>query len=311
MNFNRNLSLLVLFIALIGIAFFIYSQPQMWLALKSITVSTGIYLVSLRFLFLATNGLFLQIYAEKFKIRLSLREWLGIPFVTAMGNFITPFSGGLVFRASYLKYRHDLPFSQFMTLLVFNYLITFWLAGVVGLVSLLFFVEILHYYWQVLFLFIIFSIVPPLLMLFPDFRLPWRNRFVNSINTSLEGWALVKNDRLMLFKLILLTLVNIVLDSCSFWLAFRALGFPISFSESMLISLLMVFSLLINITPGNIGVQEAIISLSSTILGASLQQGLVAALIVRVSTIILTFSLGPIFSYLLSMKNQSPTRNQA
>jgi uncharacterized membrane protein YbhN (UPF0104 family) len=57
---------------------------------------------------------------------------------------------------------------------------------------------------------------------------------------------------------------------------------------------------LINITPGNLGVQEAVTSLAAAILGAGADMGLLAALIVRAVTIVSAFALGPFFSYLLS-----------
>jgi hypothetical protein len=57
---------------------------------------------------------------------------------------------------------------------------------------------------------------------------------------------------------------------------------------------------LINITPGNLGVQEAVTSLAAAILGAGADMGLIAALIVRAVAILAAFILGPIFTYLLS-----------
>jgi len=258
------------------------------------------WLIVSRFLFIATNGLFLRAFAEKFSVRLSPKEWFGLAMVTTMGNYITPFAGGMVARAAYLKHRHTFPYAQFATLLASNYLVNFWVVGILGLVSLLILVDVTRFYWQLMLFFIAVVISISTLALLPTIRLPWKHRLAKRLNTSLEGWAMVKNDRRLLAKLIAYTLANILLNGFSFWVAYRALGFPIFFAEAVLIGLLTVFSILVNVTPGNFGIQEAIISLSSGVLGAGAGQGLLVALLIRGATLVWAFTLGPIFAFLLT-----------
>jgi len=57
---------------------------------------------------------------------------------------------------------------------------------------------------------------------------------------------------------------------------------------------------LIYITPGNLGVQEIIISITSGFLGTGLGKGLLVALLIRATTLIPVFSLGMIYSILLA-----------
>ena len=80
-----------------------------------------------------------------------------------------------------------------------------------------------------------------------------------------------------------------------------SIGLHISFLQAFIISLIGIFSLILNITPANLGVQELVIGFASEYLlidgGA---EGLLAALVVRAATIILVFSLGPLFSFILA-----------
>jgi uncharacterized protein (TIRG00374 family) len=101
-------------------------------------------------------------------------------------------------------------------------------------------------------------------------------------------------------KLITLTLVNIIIGALIFLIVFQSLGLNIPFRMALLIYLLSSFSVLINVTPGNLGVQEIITSLAAEILGVGADMGLLASLIIRAVTILAAFTLGPIFSYLLS-----------
>jgi uncharacterized membrane protein YbhN (UPF0104 family) len=270
------------------------------LAFSNISLQSVALLIIFRIGFFATNGLFLRAFAAKFDIRLSLKEWFGIPIVTAMGNYLTPFSGGTVARAAYLKYRHDFPYAKFVTLLASNYLVSFWVIGVVGFIASLNLVDLSQSSWQLSFLFLVIVAGISILILLPSFRLPWRNRLTNIVNISLEGWTLVKDDKLLLFKLVIFTLMNIFLNGFSFWVAYHALGFSVSLIAATLIGLLAAFSVLLNITPGNLGIQEAVISMSSALLGAGTSEGLMVALLVRASTLMVVFTLGPLYSYILT-----------
>ena len=292
-------SIVVLVLVVAVIALYLNSQRQLLAAFGNVSFSSIIYLIALRLLFLAINGVFLRDFASKFGVRLSLKEWFGLSVVTTMGNYITPFSGGLIARATYLKYRHAFPYAQFATLLASNYLVTFWVVGVVGVLTLTF-VGAVQFSWQVALFFAAVVMVISTLVMLPSARLPWNNRLAKVINTSLEGWALVKNDKSLLVRLVVYTLVNILLNAFSFWVAYSALGSPVSFAAALLIGLLTVFSLLINVTPGNLGIQEAVVSLSSGLLGAGEGQGLLAALLIRAATLVLAFILGPTFSFLLT-----------
>lgn len=293
-------SLVALVLVVAAIAFYLNSQRQLLTAFQNVSLSAIIYLIILRLLFLATNGLFLREFVSKFDVRLSPKEWFGLSAVTTMGNYITPFSGGLIARATYLKYRYAFPYAQFATVLASSYLVTFWVVGVVGVLALLTFVGAAQFFWQMALLFATVIVAISALVMLPSAKLPWNNRLARIVNVSLEGWALVKNDRSLLLKLIAYSLVNISLNGLSFWVAYQSLGSPISFAAALLVGLLAVFSILINVTPGNLGIQESVISLSSGLLGAGVGQGLLVGLLIRAATVVSAFTLGPIFSFLLT-----------
>ena len=111
---------------------------------------------------------------------------------------------------------------------------------------------------------------------------------------------MVKQDQVLAAKLVIYTLIVLLLNGASFWMAYWAIGHTISFAAALVTSLLLAFGVLINITPGNLGIQEAVISLSSELLGSGAGLGLVVALLIRATTLVVVFSLGPIFSFVLA-----------
>jgi len=286
-------------IAIIAILY--YCNIQVLQPLKEINLFILICLIISRILFQITNGLILRIVASKFDIKLIIKEWLGLPFITAMGNYITPFSGGMIARASYLKYHHNFPYARFVSVLGASYLIYFWVAGVVGIITLMLSLGKSFLYWELFIFFMVVILVISTLVMLPTVKIPGNNRLTISMNHAVEGWILIKKDSILLVKLALYTLANILLNGISFWLAFIALyGTSLSFGKIFLISLFSSFSVLIKITPGNLGVFEGIVSLGSGIVGVGASVGLIVSLLIRTASLIPIFTLGPIFSLVLT-----------
>ena len=67
----------------------------------------------------------------------------------------------------------------------------------------------------------------------------------------------------------------------------------------MLVSLVAGFSIVISITSGNWGVQESVVTLISILVGAGIEQGLAATLLIRAATLVLALTLESVFSYIL------------
>ena len=300
MNHKRYWPIFILVFVSAAIALYLDSNRHLFAVLGEITLLAGIYLIMFRILFLVTNGLFLREFTLKFDVRLSFKECFGLSALTSMANYISPFSGGLIARAAYLKYRHTFPYAQFATLVASNYLVAFWVVGVVGIVASAKFAVTTESSWEVVLFFMAVVVVISTMAVLPSVKLPGNNWLSKAINNALEGWHFIKNDRPLLLRLAVYSLFNILLNGLSFLIAYNALGLDVSFTKALLIGLMAVFSILVNITPGNFGIQEAVVSLSSGLLGVGTAEGLLAALLVRAAMVLVAFTLGPIFSFLLT-----------
>jgi uncharacterized membrane protein YbhN (UPF0104 family) len=283
-----------------GIALYLMHHPELFDLTRNITIGSGIQLFILSALTLAVNGLFLRIFTSKFNMQLKTMEWFGLASITSMGNYLTPFSGGLIARAAYLKHRFDFPYGQFLTMLTANYMVTFAAISLIGILVMLTLSGTEHSSWPVILLFVTALLAIFLLSIFPSITRGRRSRLLRLANRATEGLDLIRRDKILIGKLIALTLVNIMIGALIFSVAFRSLGLTIPFRTALLIYLLSSFSVLINITPGNLGVQEVTTSLAAEILGVGADTGLLASLIIRAITILAALTFGPVFSYLLS-----------
>ncbi len=291
-----------LYLGLILLIGYAVVKFEIYAILSGIAVFLLIPLLLGRTLYLATNGLFLYAFTAKLGVRLEAVEWIGLPFITAMGNQLTPFSGGMIARATYLKHSHALPYTIFLSLLTANYLVIFGSMGLIGGVTTLIFASSLAQPWPLVALFFSVTLAIFVLVCFPETRLPGENRWAKSLNTALSSWDEVRSDRLLLVRVVSYELLGVGFNACTFWIAYHALGISLPFPLALLVSLVTGFSIVISITPGNWGVQEAVVTLTSTLVGAGTEEGLAAALLIRAATLASAFTLGPVFSYVLSRR---------
>jgi uncharacterized membrane protein YbhN (UPF0104 family) len=255
-------------------------------------------------LFVGLNGLFLKLFAAKLGITLAWYEWIGLPFATNMGNYLTPLSGGMLARAAYLKNRHALSYTHFTTLLAANYLLTFWVSSLAAISLMPFLWQQTHAPWSLLLFLAASLILLSMILMMPIPQVLSTGRAFRILNQGLLGWRTVRDDYHLMWQLVVLTIVSLLLNAAAFWLAYRSLEVQISMPAALMISFSTVFSAMTTLTPGNFGIREAFITFMSEIVGVGAGAGLLVALIIRGSTLVSAFTLGPLFSILLAREVQ-------
>lgn len=279
---------------------YLYRNPTLIWALRDISGIILIFLILLRLLLMLTNGYTLKLLTAKFDIKLGIIEWAGLPIVTAMGNYITPFSGGMVARATYLKQCHTLPYTQFMSILTATYCVNFWVVGLVGGLTWLSYQNLPQSSRIIGLIFFGVAMGITTLVLLPPVKIPFSGRLAHLIQTTLTGWYIIRQDKHLLIRLIGNILLIIVWQSLAFWLAYNALHPTISYRAALMIGSMTMFSQVFNLTPGNFGVPEAMASMTAGLLGGDIGETLIVALLIRATTILIAFTLGPFFAWRLS-----------
>jgi len=288
-------------VAVAAMAAALASQRHLVGYLQHVRPGTTVALIAIVLLFHVSNGILLRAVASKFGVVLTAGEWFGLPFVTAMGNYITPFAGGMLARASYLKLRHSFPYAKFVSVIAATYLIYGWVAGAAGIAAAVLFAEGSASRGEVILFFAAMLLILSFCALIPAFRLPGENSLVRFLNSAFEGWILIRRDFSLLIRFFLYTLATILLGGIAFWLAFGALSeSPVPFGAPFIISIFSGLSIFIRVTPGNLGVSEAIATLASEFLGMGAGIGFMASLLIRAASLIPIFTLGPLFSVLLA-----------
>ncbi len=288
-------------VSVVAIAASLVSQRHLFGYLEHINLITTAELIAVLLLFHAFNGLLLRVVASKFGVVLRAKEWFGLPFVTAMGNYITPFAGGMFARGSYLKYRHFFPYAKFVSVTGASYLIYGWVSGVAGIAGVVLLVKEAAYSKELILFFVAMVLILSFCGVMPAVRVSGEHPAIAFLNSAVEGWVLIRKDPAILTRLALCTSATVLLNGIAFWLAFNALsGGPVSFGLPFVISIFFSFSIFIRVTPGNLGISEAIATLASEFLGMGAGMGFMASLLIRAASLIPIFVLGPVFSLLLT-----------
>ena len=248
-------------------------------------------------------GLFNRAILKGFDLVLSFKEWFGLSIVTTLGNYLLPPRGGAGLRAAYLKKRRGFPLTHFMSTFVAFYVLHLAAAGVFGLVALVTLSDVGQDVKTPLLIFLggvtLFSAV---VVLFPV-KAVWFDRPGLRLAARLiEGWQTIKGRRSMVGLLLLLVLANYAVQGGMIFAVYRSLGLNLGAAGAVLVTSLLSLTSLISLTPGGLGIQEAVLVFSTGALGILPAQSLAAALTIRAVVLFWTFLLGPIFSLWLLKK---------
>jgi uncharacterized protein (TIRG00374 family) len=284
----------ILFLGFVIWAFFyIRSHQEDFLVVSELSISSIIVLLSLAIIAFIISGLFTRILVKPYGVRLGHFEAFSISLVSLVGNYIMPFRGGMGLRAIYLKKKHALSYKQFTKVIAGRFVLVFFIESIFGLINLLLLWR-LHGLFNPVFILILgsgfllssFALFAPL----PNWEGPVlkrMNRLIRSVSETVK-----KNDKRR--KLFLVTIANSIVRILIIYFAFESVGTILTIPQVVLISTLIPFSMIISVTPGNIGITEGVFLFASGFLGLSPAVALISATIVRLSFLSWSF-LGIIF----------------
>ena len=294
-------------IFLILVALFIYYIKENISDFKQLSIVSPWLLIILVIIFLLTYFVISQItilLLKQLNVCLSQKESFALSIVTGFYNLITPFRGGMAVRAVYLKKKHKFAYVDFLATLSASYILIFLVASFMGLIStILIYLQtktyniILSVIFGGVFLVMLFIIiVSPKFTESKDNK--WLNRFIKVIN----GWNLIKDNKKVVFSVALFSLIQILFGSLMIYLEFKVFGLDVGFIQSLFLTSISSLGILLAITPGNLGINEAIIVFSAATIGITPIESLSAALLGRAVSLVVLFILGLIFSYTLIKK---------
>lgn len=255
------------------------NNPEAVTELRNYSVATILLGAILTFVSITVNGLFLKLVIDKLAKNISIAESVYTSLISTLANYVLPFRGGMGVRAVYLKHRFDFKYKDFIATLYGNYIVVFMANSGVALVALmLFFIRDGVFSPSLILVMtgiLIFSIslASPrirldslVLNLLDKTRLPIARKISLKVGRVLQGWKIIVQDRNLLYKIIVLAIINVSTRISLFYLLFQALGLQLSFPQIILFTVISNLSIFIAVTPGALGVRETLLLVYSNFL---------------------------------------------
>jgi len=243
-----------------------------------------------------------KILFKTFKVDLSFKEWWGLPMVRKLGNLLF-LKSGTISTAYYLKNNHLLSYPRYVIALTAERVVDIFTFSSLGLLfSLgLFFYKSMEPYiiiffgaaWLVVTFVLVFS-----------FPIPDRdNRFIQLIRKTLAIWNDFKSNRAVIASFFLLEFLKVIALGARYYIAFNILNQDVALFECFVMSLMSKLSMMINLVPGGIGVQETVVGLSAAYFSHSFDYGVIATALDRLLSTIWFMVLGFICFNVLQLKD--------
>lgn len=297
-----SVSILILIVGLF--AYYIYTHISDF---KQIELINPLWLIPLVLLFIL-NYYFLGIQTKNLLLPLDVKlknlEAFMLSIVTGFYNLITPAHGGMAVRAVYLKKKHGFAYTNFFSSLAGIYVISFFISSLFGLISLFFIYQLYNIFnWIIFLIFLgLFLLLLGVIIFSPEFK-ERSNKLFNRFVKVANGWNLISKDKRIILVCSFVTIMSLIINSISTIISYHIFGINLNIIQALFLTCISSIGILLLITPGNLGVAEAIAVFSALILGITPFQSLSVAVLGRIIQLLSLSILGPIFSYIL-LKHQ-------
>jgi len=259
---------------------YLYKNPQILDALKSIfPIYVFIVMVIFLLVFLL-EGLFIKVTLNVFDKDISLKESYYLSTISRIGNYLLPLRAGAVFRATYLKNKYSFDYTKFLSTLYAYYILLFLINSLIALIILTIKYLSIGDIYPLITLFFITLFIGTLLVIL--LRKPIIISTLESTNILakvllllgkfVESWDIIVTKRTLFKSLLLITTGNIFLNAVINYIEFLSLGLKLNILDIILYTCISGVSLLISITPGSLGLREAVFLLTSESIGLSSEQ---------------------------------------
>jgi len=239
------------------------------------------------------NAYQLSLFLKNFKVSLGFTELMALTTGMLLGNLLIPMRGGTGGLALYLKRVHDLDFGSFAAIYGGTAVLIALINSGMAIVALVLLGWLHNFSHPLLSIFVVGIFACCLyLSLFPP-PIRWkRSGLLGLAFRAARSWHLLTRNRRLLLALALSFLAMSFSLMSAFYLIYGALGMPLSASAVLITSSLGNIANLIPITPGSLGVFDAVMIQVPQIFGLDPARSIAATLVFRVLSFFWAFLFG-------------------
>ena len=294
-------------IAVIFMSWYLYRNRDIFVSLEELRTIDVILIAMLRPVSIVFAAIINKLIIDQIDQKIPLSDALLLQFAN---NFLNRFfsQGGAVYRSAYLKSQYNFPFSKFLASIGGVYIIGLMTNAGLGLLIVLgFFLryQVFNVYMLGL---LIGLLLGTIIMMIINPKIRLKNWVFNKINQVIIGWDQIKNNRILILQIALFSALELVNSSIIVLILFRGLSVDINFLESFFYTTISALANIINLTPGGLGINEAILMFSSDMFGLSSEIVLLGSLLLRAISMLTAFTIGTASYAILNYRLQKSTK---
>ena len=241
---------------------------------------------------------FRLLYKRISNIKISTYDTISLPFAINFWGFIIPFQGAFIYTVSYITSKYKKSITESVQIYLLSFSISMSFAGLIG---------VCYAFYTNLNLSFFFLLVCSLLLVNP-LALYFMSKLISSFKKGKSKWInwifeKAENifvsgpiDRLLIAYLILINIINLTLNTIWSYYIVKSLNIDLTLIQLVLISLLMKLTLLIKLTPGNLGFSQLASGGIALLVGGTMNAGFLLSTFQSLTVIIMAFSFGSVFS---------------
>lgn len=277
---KKLLSPILTVIVLVLFGIYLYKNPEILTTVLSINIWYVVIAMIFFLLLFFVEGIFIKITLDIFNKHIDLKEAYYLSTLSRIGNYLLPLRAGAIFRATYLKKKYNFEYSKFLSTLYAYYILLFLLNSAIAIISLSIkylidnqYYPLVSIFFIAIFLGTIFVILFRKTLNIEKIKVPnIVKKFIKTVNSFITSWDMIVRNRKHFLSLLLVTFANIFLNGVVNLTEFISLGLKVNILDIILYTCLSGVSLLVSITPGSLGLREAVFLITSQSIGLTQDQ---------------------------------------
>ena len=263
--------------------------------LKDLTFADAAALFVLSLVAYAGNGLEYYLIGSRIGFKMDRRDILLLPMAMNLSGTLLPVQGAMVYQVFFFKRKYGISLSHGFAVAGFLYLLTMTIGGIVGICVGLFFRSSS---WLFLLVSIVFAVSAPLAILALaccrriHIGIAVADRICGFIRAVLEGIAEILKDLRLVALMTGIYLLRLLSMIAIFSLIAGRLGYKVGFWALLLLNLWNLLSLILKITPNNLGISQLVSGAMFAMIGLPQEQGMTISFAATLFFIAMALSFG-------------------
>lgn len=298
---KKALSALLFLALVLLLVWYVWQNRGEMSALLPLSKQTVWLLLLLALLSCVLNALYHREFLRTFGLKLTVVDWLGVVCVSNAIAYVLPLRADLVFSAAYYKKKSGLAYTKSVSMAGGNIVFGVGMALLQVLIALLAIGLQKGVWpaalWLVTLLGLAATVVFVLFARFLTGRFSAVLEKHHLVREVAQGFNALLGRPSLLLRLTAIQLASNAVNLFMTMVCFGQAGLQVSFFEAMFYAGVSWLSGVVAIVPGNIGIKESILGVSTMLLGAVFQNGVAASLLIRVAVMAVYLALGLLFAW--------------